>query len=88
VTALHGTTMDGALTRKFAGNEFDSLANTHGFAVFYPDTYKASWNVPSYARSTTLDEGHMIVGTSRCFYLTPIGMERLGQLWMFALRSF
>ena len=44
VIALHGTTMDGALMRKFTGYEFDSLADTHGFAVFYPDGYKSNWN--------------------------------------------
>ena len=44
VIALHGTTMDGALMRKFTGYEFDSMADTHGFAVFYPDGYKTNWN--------------------------------------------
>ena len=44
VIALHGTTMDGAQMRKFTGYEFDSLADTHGFAVFYPDAYKTNWN--------------------------------------------
>jgi polyhydroxybutyrate depolymerase len=44
VIALHGTTMDGALMRKFTGYEFDSIADTHGFAVFYPDGYKTNWN--------------------------------------------
>jgi polyhydroxybutyrate depolymerase len=36
--------MDGAQMRKFTGYEFDSLADTHGFAVFYPDAYKTNWN--------------------------------------------
>src|ERR1700687_1914412 len=44
VIALHGTTMDGALMRKFTGYEFDSMADTHGFAAFYPDGYKRNWN--------------------------------------------
>ena len=44
VIALHGTTMDGALMRKFTGYEFDSMADTHGFAVFYPDGYKRNCN--------------------------------------------
>jgi hypothetical protein len=43
---------------------------------------------PSYARSTTLDERRMIVGTRRCFYIAVIGMERQSQLWMFALCLF
>ena len=30
--------------RKFTGYEFDGLADTHGFAVFYPDGYKRNWN--------------------------------------------
>jgi polyhydroxybutyrate depolymerase len=36
--------MDGALMRKFTGYEFDSMADTHGFAVFYPDGYERNWN--------------------------------------------
>jgi polyhydroxybutyrate depolymerase len=44
VIALHGTTMDGAQMQKWTGYEFDSLADTHGFAVFYPDAYKTNWN--------------------------------------------
>jgi polyhydroxybutyrate depolymerase len=30
--------------RKFTGYEFDSLADTHGFAAFYPDGYQSNWN--------------------------------------------
>src|SRR6202051_5060479 len=44
VIALHGTTMNGAQMEKWTGYEFDSLADTHGFAVFYPDGYKRNWN--------------------------------------------
>jgi polyhydroxybutyrate depolymerase len=44
VIVLHGATMDGAMMRKWTGYEFDSLADTHGFAVFYPDGYKHNWN--------------------------------------------
>jgi polyhydroxybutyrate depolymerase len=44
VIVLHGTTMHGAQLRKWTGYEFDSLADTHGFAVFYPDGYKRNWN--------------------------------------------
>jgi polyhydroxybutyrate depolymerase len=36
--------MDGALMRKFTGYEFDNLADTRGFAVFYPDGYQSNWN--------------------------------------------
>lgn len=44
VIVLHGTTMDGAQMRKWTGYGFDSLADTHGFAVLYPDAYKHNWN--------------------------------------------
>lgn len=44
VIVLHGSTMDGAMMRKWTGYEFDSLADTHGFAVVYPDAYKHNWN--------------------------------------------
>ena len=39
---LHGGLMDGEMIRRGTGYEFDVLADRHGFAVVYPDGYKAT----------------------------------------------
>src|SRR5271156_2990007 len=44
VIVLHGSGMDGKKMRKWAGYEFDRLADRQGFAVVYPDGYRGNWN--------------------------------------------
>lgn len=44
VIVLHGAKMTGAMMRRWTGYEFDSLADKHGFAVFYPDGFEHNWN--------------------------------------------
>jgi polyhydroxybutyrate depolymerase len=42
--ALHGTGGTGERMRDVTGAEFELLADTHGFAVIYPDGYEHSWD--------------------------------------------
>jgi polyhydroxybutyrate depolymerase len=41
---LHGTGMTGPQMRAATGDEFDRLADAHGFAVIYPTGYKNTWD--------------------------------------------
>jgi polyhydroxybutyrate depolymerase len=41
---FHGSDGDGASVRRATGDEFDRLADAHGFLVAYPDGYRGNWN--------------------------------------------
>ncbi len=44
VLVLHGTGQTGRAMRETLAYEMDVLADTHDFAVAYPDGYKRTWN--------------------------------------------
>jgi polyhydroxybutyrate depolymerase len=44
VVVMHGSGENGAQVRMETGYEFDRLADQHGFAVVYPDSYTFDWN--------------------------------------------
>jgi polyhydroxybutyrate depolymerase len=44
VVVMHGPGEDGAQIRIETGYEFERLADEHGFAVVYPDSYSSDWN--------------------------------------------
>jgi polyhydroxybutyrate depolymerase len=66
VIVLHGTTMDGAMMRKWTGYEFDSLSDAHGYAVFYPDGFERNWNA-------CLKAGHVAAATE---HIDDVGFVR------------
>ena len=41
---FHGSGGDGEGMREITGQEFDVLADAHGFVVVYPDGYQTTWN--------------------------------------------
>ena len=44
VLVMHGSGEDGAQIRTETGYGFERLADEHGFAVVYPDSYSFDWN--------------------------------------------
>ncbi len=44
VLVMHGSGQDGAQIRIESGYGFERLADQHGFAVVYPDSYSFDWN--------------------------------------------
>jgi len=47
VVVMHGSGQNGAQMRRDMGYGFDRLADTHGFAVVYPNAYQGYWDVCS-----------------------------------------
>lgn len=44
LVVLHGSVMNGAQMRITTGFEFDQMADSKGFVVFYPSGYRGHWN--------------------------------------------
>lgn len=61
VLAFHGSGGDGTRLRLMIGRRLDTLADTHGLVVIYPDAYLRAWNgcrskAPSLANRLSVDD--------------------------------